>query len=44
MRILIEAIEKAGYKPGDDVALALDCGGERALGRRIPRWRARAGR
>ena len=25
IKLIIEAIEKAGYRPGDDVALALDC-------------------
>ncbi|MCB0783415.1 MAG: phosphopyruvate hydratase, partial [Flavobacteriales bacterium] len=25
LKVVMEAIEKAGYKPGDDIVLALDC-------------------
>ena len=34
MKLLVEAIEQAGYKPGDEIALALDAGRDRVLRRR----------
>ena len=34
VRILVEAIEQAGYTPGEDIAIALDPGHERVLRRR----------
>ena len=31
MEVISEAIDKAGYKPGEDVVLALGCRGQRIL-------------
>ena len=37
LQLLVEAIDKAGYTPGTDIALALDCAATRVLqGRRVP--------
>ena len=43
--LLLEAIEKAGYTPGKDIALALDVASHRVLqGRHLHRSRARRSR
>ena len=45
VELLVEAIEAAGYRPGDDVALALDPATQRAVRERhATTWRARAAR
>ena len=45
LQLLVEAIDKAGYTPGTDIALALDCAAsEFSTRRRLPSGIARAGR
>jgi enolase len=41
---IMKAIEKAGYKPGDDVVLALDCAATISSRAASTRWQARASR
>ena len=45
LQLLVEAIDKAGYTPGTDIALALDCAATRVLSRRrVPASSPRAAR
>jgi enolase len=41
IQLIIEAIEKAGYKPGEQIALGLDCAARVLQGRHVPPGRRR---